>query len=390
MKNIRKEVSKIHKEVKEVSDNIFQNPELGFEERKAVDWQAQLLKKHGFKVESPVGILETAYKAVSGKGGPIFCFMSEYDALPGIGHACGHNLIAAGAMAAGIALKNILVKEKIKGRVVIMGCPAEEGKGGKLALIKSKAFDDIDAALICHPYNKTLTECGWLSVSRFNVSFYGKSAHASVSPTEGANALDAAMLLFAGINAWRQHLPEASRVHGILSRGGSAPNIIPDYSECSFYLRADNAATHEKMEERFQKIVDGAALMTDTRADCRKQDNAYAAALYNKPLDDEYYKLAAEMGLGPIVAQKRGRGSSDFANVSQLMPCINLFYGIADTSVALHSEEFREAAGSASAFEQTMKTACIMAKMALQYIADENFRKAVNEDYRNRKAELNV
>ncbi len=374
----------IKEQVKDVTDKIFSNPELGFEEKKAVAWQVELLEKHGFNVEVPAGKLDTAFKASFGNEGPSFCFMSEYDALPDIGHACGHNLIAGGALAAGITFKNILKKDNIPGRIVIMGCPAEEGKGGKLPLIKENAFAGIDAALICHPYNKTLTECGWLSVSRFNVSFRGKPAHASVSPWEGQNALDAAMLLFSGVNAWRQQLPEASRVHGIINKGGSAPNIIPDYSECFFYVRADNEKTHSMMEERFRRIAEGAALMTDTSVECKRFDNAYASALYNRPLDEEYYKLANDAGLNPIMAERRGRGSSDFANVSQILPCINLFYGIADKDISLHSVEFRDAAGSAHGFEQTMKTAGIMIDIAFRYITDKSFKEAVDQDFQKR------
>jgi metal-dependent amidase/aminoacylase/carboxypeptidase family protein len=144
------------------------------------------------------------------------------------------------------------------------------------------------------------------------------------------------------------------------------------------------------MEERFKKIAEGAALMTDTRFECHKYDNAYAAALYNKPFDDEYYRLAKTMRLSPIVAQRRGRASSDFANVSQLMPCINLFFGITDTDVALHSEEFRDAAGSDAAFEQAMNVSCIMAKMALRYIVDKKFQDEVNSDFQKRKAEFDA
>ncbi|MDD5597436.1 MAG: M20 family metallopeptidase [Victivallaceae bacterium] len=385
---IKQIINGFKSEIRKISDNIYRNPEIGFAEHKACTWQLEFLKQQGFSIKCPAGEISTAYKAVYGKGTPIFCFMAEYDALPGKGHACGHNLIAASALAAGATVKQVLQKGNIPGGIIIMGCPAEEGKSGKIKLIKQSCFKEIEAALISHPYTKTLTETTWLGVLRYKVTFKGESSHASIAPQKGKNALDAANLLFSGVNAWRQYLPESSKVHGIITHGGDAPNIIPDIAGCVFYLRAENEKIREEMSNFFKDIVKGAALMTGTGYKCTVLGESSSANIYNKPLDNEFYKLAEEAGLNPQKSQMKGRGSSDFANVSQIVPCINLFYGITgDENFPLHSEKFKEVAGTDYAFEQTMKIAAIMARIALKYLKDEIFRDKVNTDFKSRKNE---
>ncbi|OGV49578.1 MAG: hypothetical protein A2X49_06340 [Lentisphaerae bacterium GWF2_52_8] len=364
-------------EIKTVSDNIHAHPELGMKEYQAAAWLTSLLKQWGFKVIAPCAGVETAFRAEYGSGKPVFCFMAEYDALE-MGHACGHNLIAASALAAAIATKTMMEREKIPGKLVLLGTPGEEGHGGKLLLIKGGAFADIEAALISHPSEQTMPDPGCLSTARYTVSFKGEAAHAAIAPDWGRNALDAVMLLFAGINAWRQQLPEAARVHGIVKDGGTAPNIIPETASAFFYIRADTETLQAKLEERFKKIVEGAALMSDTSCEIQRLDSYYQSSIYNAPLNEMYVKSAAELGLDPKPANVRaGRGSTDFGNVSQILPSANLHFSIAKKPLQLHTIELRDAAGSEYGFKQAMKAGAAMATIGLRYMKDPEYRNAV-------------
>jgi len=375
-------------EIKKISTFIHNNPEIAFEEKKACKLQVDFLKGNGFEVETPFKELPTAYKAETGKGTPVFCIMSEYDALQEIGHACGHNLIAASALAAGIAMKKAMEKDKIPGKLIVMGTPAEEGRGGKVSLLEKGAFEGIDAAILSHPFNKTITDCGWLSISRFDVIFRGRSAHAAVNPESGLNALDAMNLLFMGIGAWRQQLPESSRLHGVITKGGNLPNIIPDHTEAYFYLRAEKTKIHKAMEERFSNIVKGAALMTGCECELLRLENPYTSNIYNKPFDDQFYDFAEAAGLQPQRAEKTGRISSDFANVSQIMPCSNFFFEITQgKDYPLHSVEFRDAAATDYAFTQAMKIGAVMAATGIKYLTDKTFRQQVRQDFETRKTD---
>ncbi len=369
-------------ELRTLCRNIHDNPETGLKEQKAAAWQVALLRSRGFAVEAPFGGLETAYKATSGTSGPTFCFCAEYDALKEVGHACGHNLIATGALAAGVAVKNHLDQTGISGSVVVMGTPAEEGLGGKVRMIRAGAFAGIDAAMLAHPLHATITDPGSLAVHVYTVRFKGLPAHAAVCPERGRNALDAVMLLFQGINAWRQQLPEACRVHGIITEGGTAPNIIPDHTACQFYLRADNDTTHAAMIERFKRIVRGAELMTDTTAELTEPETPYKANLVNAPLNQAYFEEAGKAGLHPKHPKRPGRMSTDFGDVSQAVPGAHVYFAVADQRLDLHTREFEQAAGSDLAFDRALRAAEAMAHVAVRFISDDAFRANVQNDFR--------
>lgn len=387
MDSIIKEIIAKHRsDLKNLSEKIHSHPEQGFEETKAASWQVELLKDWGFEVETPVAGLSTAFKAVWGKGGPAVSFISEYDALPVTGHGCGHNLIAVSGLTSGLIMKAVLEKKGISGTVVIMGTPGEEGKGGKVIMVEKGAFDGIDAALEAHPFYRTLMDPGSLSASRFEVDFFGYSSHAAVNPEAGKNALDAVMLLFQGVNAWRQHMPESTRVHGIITEGGAAPNIIPDYAGAVFYLRTLDIKLLPMMVERFENIVKGAALMSETRYELHELDPPYAPGLANNCLNDEFFKIAKEMGLEPNPPKRGGRVSTDFGNVSQIIPGIHVYFGITDSQVPLHSLEFKEAAGTDYAFEQAMLISEVLAKVAFRFYSDKGFRDRVREDFKKNRS----
>jgi amidohydrolase len=380
---ISETVQKYGSELKSLSLKIHRCPELGMLEFNACKWQTELLKKMGFEVHSPYCGLKTAYFAKSGNVGPVFSFLAEYDALPEIGHACGHNLICSAAIGAGKALAETLKKEKIPGTVIIIGTPAEEGKGGKVQLLSKKGFDNIDAVMMAHPLYRTQPWHGFLSVERFNVSFHGKSSHAANTPEKGRNALDAVMLFFQGINAWRQHVPESCRIHGIVTSGGTAPNIIPDFSSSSFYLRAEKGSTMEEMIKRFKDIAKGAALMTGTSCEIKKGEEGYKSGKINRILNEEYFRVAEDLGMNPVMPERGGRASSDFGDVSQVIPGTHVYFGISPKEKPpLHSTKFTEAAKSDYALDAMLKASEAMAQIGYRFCTDPGFRKEVGADFR--------
>ncbi len=370
--------------IRAVSDAIHANPELGFEEFNAVTSQVEILRKAGFTIQNPVGSMATAFKAEFGSGSPTFCLLSEYDALPELGHACGHNLIAASAIAAGLAVKTVMEQKSIPGRLVVMGTPGEETKGGKVVMLTENAFENIDACAMAHPFHVTGLDPGNLAVSRYDVTFFGKSAHAASEPEAGINALDAVNLLFCGINAWRQQLHETSRIHGVITEGGIAPNIIPERASAFFFIRAMDNNIHQTMEKRFENIVKGAALMTGCDYLCSKIPNSYAANIPNEPLNGLVLKLAEQLELKPQVVSSKI--STDFANVTQIIPGVSFFFQATHTQISLHSREFEKAAGNAFAFEQAMLAARVLAITALRYLTDKKLREEIKTDFEQRKS----
>jgi amidohydrolase len=355
-------------QLREVSNEIFSFAETGHNEFKSSKLLVDFLQENDFAVEYPYGGLRTAFRADYGNGKPVFCVMCEYDALPEIGHACGHHLIAAAAVGAGIAIKEIMKKHSLAGTVTVLGTPAEETFGGKIDLMKAGAFEGIDAAVLCHPYNKTGIDPGDLAVSRFDVEFIGRASHAASAPDKGINALDAINLLFAGINAWRQHLPDSSRVHGIISKGGDAANIIPAHTAGYFYLRSVTNEGCAEMEKRFRDIVKGAALMTGCGFECKIRPNSYMANL-PYPFMDEFVKNRLEKnGMNPEYIPDCI--STDYGNVSQIIPACNFFFSIIEDNreTGLHSMDFKESASKDYAFEQTLKAGKVMAETGIEYL----------------------
>ncbi len=367
--------------LKKLAQEIHANPELGFREQQACRRQVQILRQWKFKVEAPYVKISTAYKASSGRGRPVFCFMAEYDALPKLGHACGHNLIAAAALGAGQALGAVLREEKIPGTVVIMGTPAEEALGGKVKMIRAGALKGLDAAIMAHPSWRTIPDTGSTAVRRYNVNFYGKAAHAAANPEMGLNALDAVMLLFQGINAWRQQLPATSLVHGIITNGGAAPNIIPDLASCFFYLRSTDDQTLKRMAGTFVNVVKGAALMTGTRFELDSSLIPYRARRPNCFLNEAFVEYAGQLGLNPVIPTKSGKGSSDFGDVSQIIPGAHVYFGIAHKPIAGHSDEMREAANSAYGLQQMVRTAEALANVGYRFFTDRQFRESVADAF---------
>ncbi len=250
-------VDALRPELERIGRDIHANPEIAYEERQAVAWLAELLKKHGFNVEVGVADTPTAFVATRRNGtGPTVAFLSEYDALRGLGHGCGHNLIATASVGAGIALAEAL--DRLRGRVLVIGTPAEEGGGGKIRLINAGIFQEVDAAMMFHPDTRTQVLHWALAVTHMHFEFIGRAAHASGDPEKGINALDAFVLAYNGISLLRQQMKEGARLHGFLKEGGTAPNIIPERTSGEFLVRARDQAYMEELVQKVKNIFQAA------------------------------------------------------------------------------------------------------------------------------------
>lgn len=381
-KEILASVEKHAAELTELARRVHACPELAMEEFKAVEWQTALLKKWKWKLRRNYAGMPTAYRADWGKGSPVFCFMAEYDALPGLGHGCGHNLICAAALGAGQALREALERSGRDGTVVVMGTPGEEGSGGKVHIVNRTKLKGIDAALMAHPSYRTVPDLGGLAICRLDVIFTGKASHAAASPELGINALDAVMLLFHGVNAWRQHLPETARIHGVVTDGGVKPNIVPERAACSFYVRAADEKTHAKMVRRFRDIAKGAALMTGAKAKVTQMETPYKSRKPNRLLNQAYLEATKELGMHPVVPSRGGRGSTDFGDVSQMVPGAHVYFGIAKKETPAHSPEFAAAAAGALGRKNMLNAAAAMAETGWRFLTDSAFRAAVKADFK--------
>ncbi len=374
-----KNIEQAWPEIEKASREIHAEPETRFKEFESVRRLTGLLSAWGFDVEIPYGGLETAFRANYGKGKPVFAFTAEYDALPGIGHACGHNLISAVSLAAALQVASRLESESIEGQVCVIGTPGEEMGGGKVLLLRNGAFDGVDAVMQAHPTNRNVTDPGTSGVVRYDISFKGVAAHSAAAPEEGRNALDAVMLLFQGINAWRQHLPEDCRVHGVVTDGGDAPNIVPAHASCCFYLRSINNDVLDQMQQRLKDIARGAALMTGTEETLELVSVPYKAGAPNPVLNRALIEESAKRGITVSVPEAQGRSSSDFGDVSEALPAIQARFNICreGQSAKLHSDAFREFAITDHAFKRSRETAEILADIAWRFLSESEFRNEV-------------
>jgi amidohydrolase len=369
-------------EIVELSHRIHANPEPAFEEHQSAAWVAEALAGHGFEIEMPVGRLATAIRATRrgglGGDGPRIGILAEYDALPGLGHGCGHNTMAASGVGAAIALASIA--EELPGEIVFLGCPAEERGSGKAFMIDDGLFAGIDAALLFHPCDRSHVVSQPLASEDVDVLFTGLQAHAAADPWKGRNALDAMILLFSSVGLWRQQLRPDVRVHGIIQEGGTAANIIPDRTRAWFMLRSPDQAYYEEMRERFNALADAAALATGTSVEVTYTGGAMSMH-QNTTLEARWVENAAAYGIvdqGP----DPNSGSTDMGNVSWVCPTIHPELAICDQGVAGHSIAFRDAAAQPRADETTLLAATLVAQVAYELFADPTLVAAAWAEFR--------
>ena len=369
-------------EILDLSRRIHDHPEVAFEEEQAATWVAEILAHHGFTVEHPAGRLATAIRATrpGGRGGsaPRIGILAEYDALPGLGHGCGHNTMAASGVGAAIALASI--SDELPGEIVFFGTPAEERGSGKQIMIDDGLFEGIDAALLFHPCDRNHVQSFPLASEDVEVVYHGLQAHAAADPWKGKNALDAMILLFSSVGLWRQQLKPDARVHGIIQEGGTAANIIPDRTKAWFMLRSPDLADYEALKARFRELAEAAALATSTTVDVSFSGGATTMKA-NATLERRWVENAAAYGIedqGP----DPNSGSTDMANVSWVCPTIHPELSIAPAGTPGHSILFRDAAATPQADETTLLAATLVAQTALELFRDPALVAAAWRDFR--------
>jgi amidohydrolase len=367
---IATEIAALRPRMQAVSLAIHARPELKYQEFDAVRRLTAWLGEEGFAVRRPAGGLETAFVAThdGAAPGPTVAVLLEYDALPGIGHGCGHNLIAAGGAAAAIAVARALPEHP--GTILAIGTPAEEmGGAGKIRLAEAGVFDGVDAAMMFHPGDRSLTARPGLAVAHLRAAFAGVSAHASVSPWLGRSALAGAQLFLQAIDAMRQFVPPSARLHGIVTDGGHAPNVVPAAAEVELYVRDRTAASVDELVERVRAAADGAALATGTAARLDESGPRYAERRNNAVLAECFAGAVRALGVDIEPADPDGpAGSSDIGNLSQLFPVIHPYIGIAEPGTPAHSPALREAAATPFAHERTAVAAAALAHVAAELL----------------------
>ena len=357
----------------EMSHQIHQRPELGNEEIFASRTLTETLTQHGFEVETNIAGHATGFIASydSGQTGPTIGYLAEYDALPGLGHACGHNIIGTASTFAGIALKQVI--DKVGGKVIVLGCPAEEGGengSAKATYVKEGIIDDLDIALMVHPGNETYRTINTLAVDVLDVKFFGKSAHASENADEAKNALDAMISHFNGVAQLRQHIKSSQRVHGVILDGGQAANIIPDFTHARFYTRATSRHELDILTERVGQIAKGAALQTGCDYEFGPIQNGVNEFIKSSKLDDLFAKYATEMGEA-VIDDDFGYGSTDTGNVSHVVPTIHPHIKIGSRNLVGHTHRFREAAASTHGDQALIRGAKILSLMGLELLTNQ-------------------
>ena len=381
----------------DLSKDVHAHPELNYEEYYSSDALAVFLESNGLAVERGIGGVETAFRATipgGGGGGPTIAVLAEYDALPEIGHGCGHNLIAMAAMGAALGLQ--ANAQELPGRVVVIGTPAEEGGGGKIRLLEAGVFDGVDATLSSHPFsNRTVIPAAspkgesWsLAMVGYRYMYHGKAAHAAAYPEQGINALNAVIHLFTGIDALRQHLRDDVRIHGVITDGGTAPNVVPEFAAANFMLRSrDGRYLSDEVVGKVRQVAEGAAAMTGSRLDIEEFYPFYENVQPNVTLAQAVGANAQALGIKldePIPGRPGSGASTDFGNVSQAMPGFELRYAVSETPVPSHTRQMQETAVTDLALNNALLVAKTLSLTASDLLRDAAMVEAAKAEYAER------
>jgi len=377
--SVIKEVEAHRRQLRDLSLKIHANPELGFKEVKASALLTQYLEENGFAIERGICELPTAFQGRYGKGKPAIAILAEYDALPQLGHACGHNLIAGCAVGAAVASKSAI--DKCGGSVLVIGTPAEEFYGGKVVMAERGAFDKIDMAMMVHPGAHDTATTQALACITLEVEFFGKAAHAATRPEAGINALEAMLLSFAAINALRQHVVDKARIHGIITDGGEAPNVVPAHSAGSFLVRAEDNAYLDELKEKVLNCFVGAAAATGARLEYQWGKVLYAPLRNNLTLAELFRQNMKSLGHEMPLSGASRVGSTDMGNVSQLVPGIHPTIAVAPETVAIHSPEFAEVAASEAGIKGMLDAAKALAMTVVDLTASPEAVTKVKEEF---------
>ena len=334
----------LHKELWDVSDWMYHNPELGFEEYETSKYLVNFIESKNTKVNYPSHNLDTAFDVTFGDSGPLVVLCVEYDALPEIGHACGHNIIATASIGAGLGLQDLASDLGI--RVKLLGTPAEEGGGGKIILLDNGAFEDAKCSMMIHPGYENVVNPTFTTIQQYTVEFFGKDAHAAGAPQEGINALDAQIQLFVNASTYRQQMVQSNRMHGVIKEGGFKPNIIPSYTKSEWYLRSLNKEGLDILESDFYNFANAAALSTKCEVKITFPDYRYEEIDNNKTMYELYVANSADIDRKMILqkdATSPGLGSTDMGNISQVFPSIHPMLSIDAKNAVNHQPEYAAA-----------------------------------------------
>lgn len=383
MKNkIKAEITNQMKHLENISKYLYENPELGHKEFKACTLLTNFLTLNEFDVQQGICGLPTAFRAdfKSGKPGPTIAYLCEYDALPGIGHGCGHNLIAAMGVGAALGLKVVL--NEIGGNIAVFGTPAEETDGAKVTLSEKGAFEGVTAAMLVHPSGVTKESGSSLALNAFQFEFFGKTAHASGCPEKGINALDAVIATFNNINALRQYIGGNARIHGIISEGGKAPNVIPDYAVCKFYVRSASKSHLQEISEKVINCAKAAGLAAGAELKISNFELSNDDLRTNSVLSEIFNKNLTLLGETEIEKADTPTGSSDMGNVSHVVPVIHPYIGMKNKGLAGHTVEFAACTQSEEGKEALFKGACALAFTGLDVISSKELTDKILEEFK--------
>ena len=371
------------------SHSIHAHPELNYEEHHAHRVLTDMLGDARMTPTRSAHGLDTAFEATAGSSGATVAVLCEYDALPGIGHGCGHNVIATAGLGAGIALASLA--EEAGGRLRLLGTPAEEGGGGKIEMARRGAFDGVDAAMMIHPADAEHAKMSAIAIQQLFVRYVGRAAHAATAPEKGQNALDAAVLGYVNVAALRQHILPTERLHGIFTRAGEKPNIVPAETEMDWYVRSPTIETLQPLKARVAACLEASAAATGCTAHLEWQPNTYADVVDNMPLLAAYCANSRRIGRHLTVEHVDGTGgSTDMGNVSYLVPSIHPMLAVAPAGVSLHTPEFAEHARGADADRAVVEGAKIMALTAIDVWASAELRAEMRREFGDRPTPAGV
>lgn len=379
----RSEVENRSRQLKELSLKIHANPEIGLQEVKAAAWLSEYLEQNGFTLERGICELPTAFRASYGKGKPVIGLVAEYDALPNLGHACGHNIISAIAVGAGLASRPIV--DKLGGSIQVIGTPAEESYGGKVAMAARGAFDNLDFAMMVHPGWEDRVIHYTFANQALKVEFFGKASHASAQPELGINALEAMLQSFNHINSLRQHIVEKARIHGIITNGGEAANIVPAYTSADFMIRAADNAYLEELKKKVLNCFVGAATATGARLEYSWVNEPRASMRNNFALAQLFTQNLESLGRKVrIPSPTELGGSADLANVSLLVPTIHPWIAIS-SGIMNHQPEFTAIAASEAGMRGLIDGAKAMAMTVVDLLSYPDVRARIKEEFQARR-----
>jgi amidohydrolase len=382
--SVVRNIDSSYKQLHELSRKLHDTPETAMEEHRAAAWLAEYLEQNGFSVERGICDLPTAFRGKYGQGKPAIAFLAEYDALPKVGHACGHNLIATSSIAAGIACRKVV--DELGGSVTVFGTPGEELAGGKAIMAERGAFTDVDIAMITHPGGGNHIVVNALACQNLYVEFFGRAAHAAADPEAGINALSAMILSYNAIDALRQHIKDKARIHGIITDGGEAANIVPAHTAATFMVRVADDRDLDELKEKVINCFAGAAAATGAELKYRWDKVRYASMKNNLTMARLFQKNMLAVGRRiPLGDDVKSSGSTDVGNVSQLLPAIHPTVSIAPDSVLAHTPQFAAAAATEDALRRMLDAAKAMAMTAVDLLAGPDVLAKVQAEFRKGK-----